>query len=165
MRIHVATAALTALVLAACDSGGSAVETRERADQPWMEWMGDQNRPGCKLNLAGLPAGADRLLVVVYVFSAAGPLSELRSLRLSIDEKIETQVNLAENGESAIIVGEFYSRNQQWKFRALAEGSAYGLSALGRRLGLAIDDAHRIGARRLPVPIVHQRVQPAPDLP
>jgi pyocin large subunit-like protein len=31
MRIHVATAALTALVLAACDSGGSAVETRERA--------------------------------------------------------------------------------------------------------------------------------------
>jgi pyocin large subunit-like protein len=31
MRTHVATAALTALVLAACDSGGSAVETRERA--------------------------------------------------------------------------------------------------------------------------------------
>ena len=31
MRIHVATAALAALVLAACDSGGSAVETRERA--------------------------------------------------------------------------------------------------------------------------------------
>ena len=110
-------------------------------DQPWMEWMGDQNRPGCKLNLAALPAGADRLLVVVYVFSAAGPLSELRSLRLSIDEQIETQVNLAENGESAIIVGEFYCRNQQWKFRALAEGSAYGLSALGRRLGLGFDDA------------------------
>ena len=31
MRIQVATAALAALVLAACDSGGSAVETRERA--------------------------------------------------------------------------------------------------------------------------------------
>lgn len=31
MRIHVATAALTALVLGACDSGGSAVETRDRS--------------------------------------------------------------------------------------------------------------------------------------
>lgn len=31
MRIQVATAALAALVLGACDSGGSAVETRERA--------------------------------------------------------------------------------------------------------------------------------------
>lgn len=31
MRIHVATAALTALALAGCDSGGSAVETRDRS--------------------------------------------------------------------------------------------------------------------------------------
>ena len=31
MRIQMATAALAALVLAACDSGGSAAETRERA--------------------------------------------------------------------------------------------------------------------------------------
>jgi pyocin large subunit-like protein len=31
MRIQMATAALAALVLAACDSGGSAVETRDRA--------------------------------------------------------------------------------------------------------------------------------------
>ena len=31
MRIQMATAALAALVLAGCDSGGSAVQTRERA--------------------------------------------------------------------------------------------------------------------------------------
>ncbi|MBN0196882.1 TerD family protein, partial [Pseudomonas aeruginosa] len=62
--------------------------------------------------------------------------------RLQIDSQIEFNLNLSDNGESAIIVGEFYCRNHQWKFRALAEGSAYGLAALGRRIGLKIDDAH-----------------------
>ncbi len=110
--------------------------------QGWMEWNGSQEKIGCRLNLSALPTGADRVLVVVYAFSAIGPVSELRSLRLQVDDQIEFSLNLAENGESAIIIGEFYCRNQQWKFRALAEGSAYGLAALGRRIGLPIDDAH-----------------------
>ncbi|WP_175651460.1 trypsin-like peptidase domain-containing protein [Pseudomonas sp. Marseille-P9899] len=111
-------------------------------EQPWMDWVGRPERPGCTLNLAALPAGADRLVLVVYTFSAAGPVSELRSLRLQLDGQVESHLDLSANGESAIIIGEFYSRNQAWKFRALAEGSAYGLSALGRRIGLEIDDAH-----------------------
>lgn len=110
--------------------------------QGWMEWNGSQEKIACRLNLSALPAGADRILVVVYTFSAIGPVSELRSLRLQVDDQIEFSLSLSENGESAIIIGEFYCRNQQWKFRALAEGSAYGLAALGRRIGLSIDDAH-----------------------
>ncbi|KVM90149.1 trypsin-like peptidase domain-containing protein [Burkholderia stagnalis] len=113
-----------------------------QVEQAWMEWSGSQEKIGCRLDLSALPAGADRVCVVVYTFSALGPVSELRSIRLQVDNQVEFSLNLAENGESAIIIGEFYCRNQQWKFRALAEGSAYGLSALGRRIGLAIDDAH-----------------------
>lgn len=113
-----------------------------QVEQDWMAWSGSQEKIGCRLDLSALPAGADRVCVVVYAFSAAGPVSELRSIRLQVDNQVEFSLNLAENGESAIIIGEFYCRNQQWKFRALAEGSAYGLSALGRRIGLAIDDAH-----------------------
>ncbi|MHA6162035.1 trypsin-like peptidase domain-containing protein [Pseudomonas sichuanensis] len=113
-----------------------------QVELPWMEWSGSQERIGCKLDLGKLPAGADRVLLVVYTFSAAGPVSELRSLRLQIDNQIEFTPELADHGESALIIGEFYCRNQQWKFRALAEGSAYGLSALGRRIGLSIDDSH-----------------------
>ncbi|RQR55211.1 trypsin [Burkholderia sp. Bp9125] len=111
-------------------------------EQDWMAWSGSQEKIGCRLNLSALPAGADRVCVVVYAFSAIGPVSELRSIRLQVDNQVEFSLNLAEHGESAIIIGEFYCRNQQWKFRALAEGSAYGFSALGRRIGLAIDDAH-----------------------
>lgn len=76
----------------------------------------------CNLNLGQLPTGADRVLLVVYTFSAMGPVSDLRLLRLQIDSQIEFNLNLSDNGESAIIVGEFYCRNHQWKFRALAEG-------------------------------------------
>ncbi|VVN70776.1 trypsin-like peptidase domain-containing protein [Pseudomonas fluorescens] len=113
--------------------------------QAWMEWSGDQDKVGCKLNLASLPAGSDRALLIVYTYSAAGPVSDLRTLRLQVDGQIDHSLDLRENGESAIIIGEFYSRNDQWKFRALAEGSAYGLAALGRRLGVDINDAHPKG--------------------
>ncbi|KVT45999.1 trypsin-like peptidase domain-containing protein [Burkholderia ubonensis] len=113
-----------------------------KVERGWMAWSGSRERIDCRLDLSALPAGADRVLVVVYTFSAIGPVRELRSLRLQVDDQIEFSLNLSENGESAIIIGEFYCRNQQWKFRALAEGSAYGLSALGRRIGLAVDDAH-----------------------
>jgi S1-C subfamily serine protease len=110
-----------------------------------MEWSGGQEKVGCKLNLEELPAGSDRVLLIVYTFSAAGPVSDLRALHLQVDGQIDYSLDLRENGESAIIIGEFYSRNQQWKFRALAEGSAYGLAALGRRIGLDINDAHPKG--------------------
>ncbi|BBP69386.1 serine protease [Pseudomonas sp. Seg1] len=116
----------------------------------WMEWVGDQQKVGCKLNLDEIPAGSDRVLLVVYTFSAVGPVSELKNLRLQVDGQIEYSLDLRENGESAIIIGEFYSRNQQWKFRALAEGSAYGLAALGRRIGLDIDEAHPNGRQNAP---------------
>jgi len=111
----------------------------------WMEWSGSQEKIGCKLNLADLPDGSDRVLLIVYTFSAVGPVSDLQTLRLQVDGQIEYSLDLRENGESAIIIGEFYSRNQEWKFRALAEGSAYGLAALGRRIGLDINDAHPQG--------------------
>lgn len=111
----------------------------------WMEWSGSQDKISCRLNLESLPAGSDRALLIVYTFSAAGPVSELRSLRLQVDGQIEHCLDVRESGESAIIIGEFYTRNQQWKFRALAEGSAYGLAALGRRVGIEIDDAHPKG--------------------
>ena len=85
-----------------------------------VEWWARENL--LQLNLGQLPTGADRVLLVVYTFSAMGPVSDLRLLRLQIDSQIEFNLNLSDNGESAIIVGEFYCRNHQWKFRALAEG-------------------------------------------
>jgi len=112
------------------------------AAQPWMQWGGNSERIDCRLHLAQLPEGSRRVLVVLYRFSAKGPVRDLGFAHLQINETIEYRLNLADNGEAAIILGECYCRGSDWKFRALAEGSAYGLGALGRRLGIAIDDAH-----------------------
>ncbi|GKQ46844.1 trypsin-like peptidase domain-containing protein [Pseudomonas syringae] len=111
-------------------------------EQSWMEWSGGPQDVGCTLKLDRLPAGSDRVLLMVYVYAAMGPIRDFASLRLKVDADIEHRLDLRDNGEAAIIIGEFYKRNDQWKFRALSEGSAYGLSAFGRKIGLEVDDRH-----------------------
>ncbi|WP_339479843.1 MULTISPECIES: trypsin-like peptidase domain-containing protein [unclassified Pseudomonas] len=108
----------------------------------WMEWSGEPEQIACSIDFTRLPTGSDRVLVVVYIYSNLGPISALRALRLTIDGTIKYHLDISGQGETAMIIGEFYLRAGQWKFRALAEGSAYGLSALGRRIGLDIDDAN-----------------------
>ncbi|MCQ4319022.1 trypsin-like peptidase domain-containing protein [Stutzerimonas stutzeri] len=113
-----------------------------QSPQPWMEWSGGPERAGCKVQLDKLPHGCEKLLVVAYTYAAIGPVGELGSVRLVVNDRIEHRHNLTGFGEAAVVLGEFYLRNAEWKFRALAEGSAYGLAALGRRLGWDIDDTH-----------------------
>jgi S1-C subfamily serine protease len=108
----------------------------------WMCWNGDAACVGSTLQLHQLPAGTDRVLLVVYRYSNLGPVSLLKVLKLQVDHSIEYELDVSRHHESALILGEFYCRDGRWKFRALAEGSAYGLSAFGRRIGLAIDESH-----------------------
>ena len=111
-------------------------------EQQWMEWSGGPENVACALKLDRLPTGSDRVLLMVYVYAATGPVSEMQHLHLHVGADIEHRIDLRDNGEAAIIIGEFYKRNDQWKFRALSEGSAYGLSAFGRKIGLEVDDRH-----------------------
>lgn len=108
----------------------------------WMYWSGDRACVGGTLHLDRLPVGSDRVLLVVYRYSNLGPVGLLKALKLKVDEHISYELDVSKFNESALILGEFYSRNEQWKFRALAEGSAYGLSAFGRRIGLTIDESN-----------------------
>ncbi|MBM5459015.1 trypsin-like peptidase domain-containing protein [Pseudomonas sp. P66] len=109
---------------------------------PWMSWSGNPAKVGCTLQLGSLPAGSERVLLIVYRYSNLGPVSSLGALHLKVDETITYDLDTSAYGESALILGEFYSRSGQWKFRALAEGSAYGLAAFGRRIGIDIDETN-----------------------
>jgi len=80
-----------------------------------------------------------RCCLVLYRYGARGGVDVGRSLTLTLDT-LEYKVSLTGMNEAALVVAEFYQRNQQWKFRALAETSAYGLSALGRRMGAELDE-------------------------
>lgn len=112
------------------------------APQPWLAWHDTAGLARLSLVLEQLPADCERVLLVLYVFGALGPLRELGQFRLKVGEQIEHSLALDEFGDGAMVIAEVYRRNDQWKIRALAEASAYGLSAFARRLGLALDDRH-----------------------
>lgn len=57
---------------------------------------------------------------------------------LPVDGQIDDSMDLRTHGESTIIMGEFYSRNQR-------QGSAYGLAELERRIGFSINGVHPDG--------------------
>ena len=112
------------------------------APQPWLAWHDTAGLARFSLVLEQLPADCERVLLVLYVFGALGPLRELGQFRLKVGEQIEHSLALDEFGDGAMVIAEAYRRNDQWKIRALAEASAYGLGALARRMGLALDDRH-----------------------
>lgn len=119
-------------------TGGAALFHAEQS--AWMSWSGDPASVNCALRLGRLPAGSERLLLVIYRYANLGPISALQSVTLRINQSLSYTLDLTSHGESALILGEFYCRSGQWKFRALAEGSAYGLAAFGRRLGMELDE-------------------------
>jgi S1-C subfamily serine protease len=120
-------------------TGGAALLA---SPESWNSWFESEQNVGCKLSLDQLPTNTTRVLVVVYTYGAAIPMEFLRTLDLTIDSSITMNLPLQGLGDAALIIAEFYRRDSQWKVRALSEGSAYGLSAFGRRIGLNVDDSH-----------------------
>ena len=94
------------------------------------------------LGLNEVPAQTQRLLLVLYHYGSSSTLGQVQcQVRIKADE-IEYAPALNGCTDSAMIVLEVYRRESSWKVRALAEGSPYGLAALGRRLELALDEKH-----------------------
>lgn len=112
-------------------------------DPAWMTTTLDNDACGYGLSLKikHLPAPTiARLGVVLYRYGALGPLDLGGDLTLSLPNVFQHSLSLMTETASAMIVAEFYLRQGKWKVRALAETSAYGLAALGRRMGREIDE-------------------------
>lgn len=112
-------------------------------DPAWMTTTLDNDGCGYGLSLAirHLPNPAiSRLCVVLYRYGALGPVDLGGSVTLTLPEVFKHAVPLVAEAASAMIIAEFYLKQSQWKVRALAESSAYGLAALGRRMGQEIDE-------------------------
>jgi S1-C subfamily serine protease len=95
-----------------------------------------------RMDLNQLPESAQHLMLVLYSYSSLTTLGQV-SCQLTIQPDATSYVpQLQGCTDSAMIVLELYCRQGQWKARALADGSAYGLAVLGRRLSLALDEKH-----------------------
>lgn len=103
---------------------------------------------GFSFDLARLPATVERVVVTASI-DGVGVMSQLQSgyLRLYADDAVDGEfARFAFTGadfasERALMVGEIYRRNGQWRFMASGQGFDGGLDVLVRHIGGVVDDA------------------------
>ncbi|QIS02657.1 DUF2510 domain-containing protein [Nocardia brasiliensis] len=72
-----------------------------------------------------------------------GTFADLTGLRLTIHDASGPMTEFAiEDADpvTALMFGEFYRRDEQWRFRAIAQGWSTGLSGLVTEFGVAVDE-------------------------
>lgn len=96
-----------------------------------------------KLNLNGIDAALDKIALTATIYENRANFSACASLSLGVvgaggGEAIEAPIVTNTMQETALILGEFYRRNAEWKFRLVAQGFAGGLAPLAKNFGVDI---------------------------
>ncbi|MGW2827781.1 TerD family protein [Streptomyces sp. NPDC001286] len=94
-------------------------------------------------DLTAVPAEVDRIVVAASRYESAR-FAELEDLRVTLadaagEQLLQFAVDDADS-VSAVIFGELYRRDREWKFRAVGQGYAAGLAGLATDFGVNIDD-------------------------
>ncbi|SHF52988.1 Stress response protein SCP2 [Jatrophihabitans endophyticus] len=95
------------------------------------------------VDLAALPGTVER--VVLAASADGGTFGQVPDLRLVVTD-LASGAPLAEfaldaGSETAIVSGELYRRNGQWKFRAVGQGYDSGLAGIATDFGISVDDS------------------------
>jgi tellurium resistance protein TerD len=109
---------------------------------------GDGDDEELHVYLGKVPKAIERLIVAVTIHDADsrgqnfGQVSDafIRIVNLDSDSEI-ARFDLSEDysTETAMIFGEVYRRNDEWKFRAVGQGYSGGLHALCVQYGVQVD--------------------------
>ena len=125
-----------------------------KSDNGAVEHTGD-NRTGegdgddevVKVNLTQVPADVDKIVVTVTIHDAAARSQNFGQVANAfirvVNEDTGTEVvrfDLAEDYsiETAMVFGEVYRHNGEWKFRAVGQGYSGGLQAMCQQYGVDI---------------------------
>jgi len=109
------------------------------------EGAGDDEQ--VRVNLAGLPAEAARVVFPVSIYEAdnAGQtFGQVRNAFIRVinqaDDAEIARYDLSEDAstETAMVFGELYRNNDEWKFRAVGQGYSAGLSGIARDFGVNV---------------------------
>ncbi|OQX12142.1 MAG: tellurium resistance protein TerA [Thiothrix lacustris] len=110
------------------------------------------------VDLPNLLAGTEKIAFTATIHENRTNFGAFTSLQVTVKNvagQAVLQATLPAKGmvESALILGELYLRQGQWKFRAVGQGFAGGLKPLAEHFGVEISD---------PTPAVAPPVTPAP---
>lgn len=108
---------------------------------------GDGDDEAIRVNLAEVPAGFDRLAIGVTIHEADKRKQNFGQVQNAfirvVDEDSGKEVarfDLSEDASTntAMIFGELYRHNGEWKFRAVGQGFDGGLGAMAKSFGVNI---------------------------
>jgi stress response protein SCP2 len=99
-------------------------------------------RDSVEVDLAALPADVER--IVLAASAEGGTFGAVPDLRLTVSDlatgALIATFTMTAAQETAMVSGELYRRNDQWKFRAIGQGYASGLAGLATDYGITVDD-------------------------
>lgn len=108
---------------------------------------GDGDDEALKINLEKVPAYIKRIVLCVTIDDAVarnqnfGQVSEAFMRVVNLDDDVEiVRFDLSEDysTETAMIFGEIYRHNDEWKFKAVGQGFAGGLEAMCNQFGVSV---------------------------
>jgi len=106
---------------------------------------GDGDDEQVKINLAGVPADAKRLVFAVTIHDGEARKQSFGQVQNAFIRVVNqtggaelTRYDLSEDysTETALIFGEVYRSGTEWKFKAVGQGFAGGLAALAKEHGI-----------------------------
>jgi tellurium resistance protein TerD len=120
-----------------------------------VEHMGDELTGGTgadddeqiKVNLATVPGSIDKIAIAVSIYEAevrSQNFGQVRNAFIRIvnqdNEQEIARYDLSEDAstETAMIFGELYRYNDEWKFRAVGQGYSTGLAGIARDFGVNV---------------------------
>lgn len=108
---------------------------------------GDGDDEALKINLEKVPVYIKRIVLCVTIDDAVarnqnfGQVSEAFMRVVNLDDDVEiVRFDLSEDysTETAMIFGEIYRHNDEWKFKAVGQGFAGGLEAMCNQFGVNV---------------------------
>ncbi|MET1080355.1 MAG: TerD family protein [Pseudomonas sp.] len=108
---------------------------------------GDGDDEVIKIDLEKIPAGVEKVVFTVTIHDAAARKQNFGQITNAFIRVVNEESNveivrydLAEDysTETAMVFGELYSHNGEWKFRAVGQGYAGGLAAMCNQYGIVV---------------------------
>ncbi len=108
---------------------------------------GDGDDEAIKVDLSRVPADVDKVIITVTIHDAEARKQSFGQVGGAFIRVVNdvTSVELARydlqedySTETAMIFGELYRHNSEWKFRAVGQGYAGGLKAMANQFGINV---------------------------
>ena len=116
------------------------------------------------IDLKHVPSVVEIIAFTATVDGAPVPLSNLSALTASVRGGPDAiSFDAPRGSEVALIVGELYRRNGQWKFRAVGQGFNGGLQPLAESFGIKVDAPPASPAPTPPISSARPPSTPAPS--